>query len=303
MRVTLNELAETVIGDDDYGVNENRPASKLLVRIMGNLTDVLLTKHAFLDIGTLTYVKHLQQKTGSRIIFPITSSLLDTHIPTSRRDASMERIEGREFVDDEPRDAYATVFVTELALIESGFDLVQHVILSLGPSCFVVIGIDTMQPCGTCPTEEPQPAQLTGALQGAKNIELLPCSLFYPGPHLATEQFRMRSGSKLQFNEIPALMELHEFTARQMSRIITKTGADGFGPGSSFATLRIADAAVFETNVVMSGIMVLSLGVASTTELGTTSVTAEHWSPHDIDPITAYGEAHDLALVDPRLEL
>ena len=39
----------------------------------------------------------------------------------------------------------------------------------------------------------------------------------------------------------------------------------------------------------MSGIMVLSLGVHSHTELGTTSVTAAHWSRYDVDPIAAYG--------------
>ena len=75
IRITLIHFAETVIGDDDHDASTDRPASKLIVRIMGRQTDVLLRKRAFLDVGTKAYANRLETVTYTQLTFPMITSL------------------------------------------------------------------------------------------------------------------------------------------------------------------------------------------------------------------------------------
>mgnify|MGYP003316167490 CR=1 FL=1 len=84
MRITLNHFAETVIGDDDHDATTDRPASKLIVRIMGRQTDVRLRKHAFLDVGTKAYANRLEMDTGSKMQFMMPTSLMELKHVTVR---------------------------------------------------------------------------------------------------------------------------------------------------------------------------------------------------------------------------
>ncbi len=84
MRITLNNFAETVMGDDDHDAITNRPASKLIVRIMGHQTDVRLKKHAFLDVGTKAYANRLEMDTGTKMQFMMPTSLMELKHVTVR---------------------------------------------------------------------------------------------------------------------------------------------------------------------------------------------------------------------------
>ena len=120
MRITLNHFAETVVGDDDHDATTDRPASKLIVRIMGRQTDVRLRKHAFLDVGTKAYANRLEMDTGSKMQFMMPTSLMELKHVTVRGGGS------EVLVSHEPAD-HAVQGVPELYPSQAKLKVAQHV--------------------------------------------------------------------------------------------------------------------------------------------------------------------------------
>ena len=120
MRITLNHFAETVVGDDDHDAATDRPASKLIVRIMGRQTDVLVRRHAFLDVGTKAYANRLEMDTGSKMQFMMPTSLMELKHVTVRGGGS------EVLVSHEPPD-HAVVGVPSHFPSQAKLKVAQHV--------------------------------------------------------------------------------------------------------------------------------------------------------------------------------